>query len=479
MLACAALFSLPTLAGISAATNTNRVVRVNVGVFDPEGRAIAGLDRGDFSLQDNGEQRSISAFKGLRPSGKLLRTRAASGYWISNRPNAEHDVNRPATIILLDAQNTGPQYQPWSISQIARFTALLGPEEQIAVYQLRQDGLFLLHQFTGNHQHLLAAIAPEAMVHNAKTNKWQLDYRRIRALPASSPFGLSTYRALERLACQMSRYSGRKNLFWISAEFPRLFPDGKDTEFAAEAMAAARALEAADVAVFPVDVRSPVPAVPFQPQPPVIGSHKLAVNDRQFVRNMNAIADATGGKAIVNRPELAEAIVDTMRATQRSYELDFEVPAEQLDGSYHDLRVRIRQHGLTLIYNHGYFAQVCRRCSPDEQFDNPEVGISARVSIKSDAMLLLEVRLLGEISLRAMGARAQSQLAITDADSGAVLATATGNGLQFDVSVKVPGRSRQLRASVREEASGRTGTVTLPLDVITRAEMAPGNETPQ
>ena len=216
MLACAALFSLATLAGISAATNANRVVRVNVGVFDPEGHAIAGLDRGDFSLQDNGEQRSISAFKALRPSGKLLRTRAASGYWISNRPDAEHDVNRPATIILLDAQNTGPQYQPWSISQIARFTALLGPEEQIAVYQLRQDGLFLLHEFTGNHQHLLAAIAPEAMVHNAKTNKWQLDYRRIRVLPASSPFGLSTYRALERLACQMSRYSGRKNLFWIS-----------------------------------------------------------------------------------------------------------------------------------------------------------------------------------------------------------------------------------------------------------------------
>ena len=168
---------------------------------------------------------------------------------------------------------------------------------------------------------LLAAIAPEAMVHNAKTNKWQLDYRRIRVLPASSPFGLSTYRALERLACQMSRYSGRKNLFWISAEFPRLFPDGKDTEFAADAMAAARALEAAGVAVFPVDVRSPVPAVPFQPQPPVIGSHKPAVNDRQFVRNMNVIADATGGKTIVNRPELAEAIVDTMRATQRSYEL--------------------------------------------------------------------------------------------------------------------------------------------------------------
>src|SRR6185312_5197901 len=163
--------------------------------------------------------------------------------------------------------------------------------------------------------------------------------------------------------------------------------------------------------------------------------------DRQFVRNMNAIADATGGKAIVNRPELAEAIVDTMRATQRSYELDFEVPAEQLDGSYHDLRVRIRQHGLTLIYNHGYFAQVSRRCSPDEQFDNPEVGISARVSIEPDAMLLLEVRRVGEIFLHAMGARAALwQLSITDANSGAVLATATGNGLQLDVSVKVPGR---------------------------------------
>jgi VWFA-related protein len=472
-----ALFALCTLSVISAATN--RVVRVNVLVSDPEGHSIAGLDRGDFSLEDNGEQRTISEFKAFRPPEKLLRAGAAGdGYWISNRPNADNGANRPATVILLDAQSTGPQYQPWSISQMARLIALLGPKEQLAVYQLRQDGLFLLHEFTGNREHLLAAIAPEAMIHNAKTNQWRLDYGRIRVPPAPSPPGVSTYRALERLACLMSRYPERKNLFWISADFPRLFPDEKGTELAADAMAAGRALAAAAVAVFPVDVRSPVPAVPFQPVPPVTGSHNPALNNRQFGRTMNAIAGATGGKAIVNRPELAEAIVDTIRATQRSYELGFEVPAEQLDGGYRELHIQVRRRGLTLLYNHGYFAQVLQRCSPDKQLDNPEIGISVQVSTKSDAMLYLEIRRLGATFRRATRTPAQWQVAVTDADSGSVLATAIGNGLQLDFSLKVPAESRQLRVSVHEEASGRTGTVTLPLDIITQAQMAPDNAAP-
>jgi VWFA-related protein len=476
VLLCVVLFPAPTLPGISGATNSSgRLVTVNAVVSDEEGHAVTGLERGDFSLEDNGRQRAISTFKAFRPPGKLLRNRAAGGYWISNRPRAEDGANRPATVILLDTKDTGPQYQPWSISQMARVAALLGPEEQVAVYQLRQDGLFLLHEFTGNHEHLLAAIAPEAMVRNANANKWSLDYKRIRVVPASPQADSSTYEALGRLACQMSRYPGRKNLFWISAYFPRLFPYGKLTEV----NAAARALEASSVAVFPVDVRSPVPLLPFQPVPPATGTSAPAVNKRDFLRGMNAIGDATGGKAIVNRPELAEAIVDTMRATQRSYQLGFEVPSDHLDGSYHKLRIQLRQRGLTSIYNRGYFAQVSRTCSPDTLSDNPEIAILVGVSTKPDGTLLLQVRRFGESARAevARGAKAQWQLTVTDADNGAVLASATGTGLQLDLPVKILESSRWLRASVREEASGGKGAITLPLDVITRAEIGPKNAT--
>ncbi len=472
---CLVLFSGPELPGTSAAADSShRLVTVNAVVSDQEGHAVTGLKRGDFSLADNGKQRVISTFNAFRPPGKLLRNRAAGGYWISNRPRAEDGANRPATVILLDTKDTGPEYQPWSISQMARVAALLGPEEQVAVYQLRQDGLFLRHEFTGNREHLLAAIAPEAMVRDVNANKWSLDYKRIRIVPASLPADSSTYEALERLACQMSRYPGRKNLFWVSAYFPSLFPYGKLTEVNTAAMAAARALEASSVAVFPVDVRSPVPPLPFQPVPPATAISARAINKRDFVRGMNAIADATGGKTIVNRPELAEAIVDTMRATQRSYQLGFEVPADELDGSYHKLRVRLRQRGLNSMYNRGYFAQVSRSCSPDTLFDNPEIGILVRVSTNPDGTLLLQVRRFGENSSPG-GIKARWRLTVTDEDNGAVLASATGTGMQLDLPVKVLENSRWLRASVREEASGGIGSITLPLDVITRAEMKPAD----
>ena len=423
-------------------------------------------------------------FKAFRPPQKLLRKRADGGYWISNRPNIENGASRPATVILLDMQNTGPQYQPWSISQIARVASLLGPEEQIAVYQLRQEGLFLLHEFTGNHEHLLAAIAPDAMIRDANADKWRFDSKRIRTLPASPPADGVVYETLERLACQMSRYPGRKNLFWVSADFPTLFLHSKTTSIdnvTAAAKAASRALEASGVAVFPVDVRSPVPPMPFQPVPPVSGTTATAAaaNGRDFVRSMNLIADGTGGKTIVNRPELAEAIVDTMRATQRSYELGFEVPADQLDGRYHSLRVQLRRRGSTLVFNHGYFAQAVRPCSPDALFDNTDIGISVRVSPKpGDVRLLLQIQLFGAgAGGFANSPRAQWQVSVTDADTSAVLAGKTGDALQIDVPVTIPADSRRLRASVREEASGRMGTVTLPLDVVTRAQIGPAHAT--
>jgi hypothetical protein len=47
--------------------------------------------------------------------------------------------------------------------------------------------------------------------------------------------------------------------------------------------------------------------------------------------------------------------------------------------------------------------------------------------------------------------------------------------MQLDLPVKVLENSRWLRASIREEASGGIGSITLPLDVITRAEMKPAD----
>lgn len=483
MLLYVALASLTPLGGVSAPAGANRVVTVNALVLDQEGHAVAGLERGDFSLEDNGRQRSISVFRALRPPGKLLQTRMAGGYWISNRPNAAGGADRPVTVILLDTENTGPQYQRWSISQIARLAALLGPEEQIAVYQLRRDGLLLLHEFTGNREHLLAAIAPDALVHNAGTNTWSLDYQRILAIPASPPADRLTGEALEQLACQMGRYPGRKNLFWIASYFPRLFPDekGSGAGESPTGIAAARALESSGVAVFPVDVRSPVPPVPFQPAPPITGTNMpaLAESHRDFIRKMNAIAEATGGKAIVNRPELAEAIIDTMRATQRSYEVGFEVPADQWDGRYHRLRLQLRQHGLTAIYSHGYFAQTKAGCSQRTSWDAPEIGISVGISARApktsaDGDLLLHVRPHGPTG----SARRQWRVNVTEIDNGRMLAAATGNGPQIDLSIRIPESSRGLRVQVREQLSGGTGTITLPLDIITRTQIAPETAIP-
>jgi hypothetical protein len=59
-----------------------------------------------------------------------------------------------------------------------------------------------------------------------------------------------------------------------------------------------------------------------------------------------------------------------------------------------------------------------------------------------------------------------------------MLAAATGNGPQIDLSIRIPESSRGLRVQVREQLSGGTGTITLPLDIITPTQIAPETAIP-
>ena len=92
----------------------------------------------------------------------------------------------------------------------------------------------------------------------------------------------SACNAVAQLAQSVGGLKGRKNLLWISSEFPPV-TEPVAGEFGAALVDMSRALDAANVAVYPVEVRSPVPPVPFLPVAPGSEASLPASRKREIV----------------------------------------------------------------------------------------------------------------------------------------------------------------------------------------------------
>jgi VWFA-related protein len=161
-----------------------------------------------------------------------------------------------------------------------------------------------------------------------------------------------TGKALELIARHLQGLPGRKKLIWLTSGFAAQTTDirshnGHDTiehkEFSREIDKAVRALNNANVAVYPID---PKPVSYF--------------NDPGFLRPgidaMNLFAGGTGGRAFYVVNDVAAAIKAATEDTEITYALGFYPGDIKLDGSYHSLSVKVARKGVDLRARKGYFA---------------------------------------------------------------------------------------------------------------------------
>jgi VWFA-related protein len=161
-----------------------------------------------------------------------------------------------------------------------------------------------------------------------------------------------TTKTLELIARHLQGLPGRKKLIWVSSSFAAQTTDvrshnGRDTiehkEFGREIDKAVRALNDANVAVYPID---PKPSSFF--------------NDTSFLRPgidaMNLFAGGTGGRAFYVINDVAAAIKTAVEDSEVTYALGFYPGDIKLDGSYHSLSVKVARKGMDLRHRKGYFA---------------------------------------------------------------------------------------------------------------------------
>jgi hypothetical protein len=201
-----------------------------------------------------------------------------------------------------------------------------------------------------------------------------------------------TLAALQSLARALSAYPGRKNLLWLSAEFPIRFgsnfaPLNRASEQAQAGLESstrvqdvrvqappiqetAALLTASQIAVYPIDIRGTISTgTGIDPsEGNIYGSiGRLSdTRDRMAQRQttmewddheaMTDIARETGGKAFYGSNDIKAALTASMDEGENYYTLAYTPENHKWDGKYRKLELKTTQDGAKLTYRRGYYA---------------------------------------------------------------------------------------------------------------------------
>jgi len=453
---------------------TSRLVMLDVVVSDHHGAFVPDLKARDFTVLEDGKPQMVSGFvvhitpAAPRQFGSPLKL---PPHQFSNFTRVPEQTDRPVTVVLLDMLNTGGQDQQYARKQMIQFLKGLPEGRPVALFTLTAQ-LKLVQGFTGDSGTLVKAAT--AVLSNsslligseAQMQQDEVDARTLETLgaPASmgptsgngttgtmpiAPIGQAirdavssedtfsklermniTLNALDVLARAVAGYAGRKNLLWLSAEFPITFgPDlnpynqsgqpmnqvtGKDNnhqlhnlQYETPALQETAALlAAAQVAVYPIDVRgtiNPGTGIDISTQTSNIGhvdlqNETLTANTRQINAEwdtheaMTDIARETGGHAFYGTNDLKEALNRGMDEGSDYYTLAYSPSNHDWNSKYRKIEVKTETSGLKLTYRRGYYAVPTRPYTGDKMAASMTAAM--KFSVPELTMIYLKAQVL-------------------------------------------------------------------------------------
>ncbi len=528
---------------------TTRLVEVNVVVEDKKGEPVSDLAVNDFALWDNGRQQPISVFS--VESNRRRASATPSPLPPRTFSNRDERAALPGslTVILLDGLNTHFDDQAYARAQVVKFLEQIRPEDRVAIYALGSN-LRILHDFTSDTQSLLAALAryttresgqvaaseppprlpsltvivPAALGGSNTSSNPAFeagfdDYLRQTAQQSADFYSvdrsLRTLDALRAIANRLLPVPGRKSLVWLSASFPFTIGAGTanwanvvrgERSLGPEIERTERTLNHANLAIYPVDARGLIgpfgadlhtsaerPTGARSPSEPTIegvGQVTPAAD------TMEELARSTGGRAFYGSNDVLGAVRRALADSSLSYTLGY-YPQIAWDGSFHEIKVKVRRAGVRVLCRRGYFALDAARSAEETEAALREAalspldatGVELTVGARPDpspGVLDLAVRVdANDLTLEQQGDRWVGSVELLFAQlsaGGQMLA-----GLRQPVSLRlsrsewqqmvrqglslsgrlrlVPGTDH-LRVVARDGSSGNLGSVAFSLDQL-------------
>ncbi len=368
------------------------LVTVPVVVTYKNGQHILGLKKEDFTLLEDGKPQKIANLEEVQETSGPVKARAAQPGQFSN---LQVEDNRPTqlTLIVLDKLNTPIGDQPFAKQQMLKYlNDSVNAHQLTSLFVISRDGMRVVHDFTDDPQLLAAALR------KVKNENKLVDEASEEAIPKGSGSALDgviavmrekqheadqrlesqerttsidiTLRSMQQIAQYCAGIPGRKAMLWASAGFPFSVNEAdlsiniagvkgaSLSDFAAKYRKTWRALEKAQVSVYPVDVRGLVdPTMPdITISTPRGDAYAHDVwKQMETIGTFQAFARATGGRAFFNGNDLAGAFLKASEDNAAYYVLSYYLDRAAKKLGWHKLAVKVRRDGAQVEARSGFF----------------------------------------------------------------------------------------------------------------------------
>jgi VWFA-related protein len=414
----------------------SRLVYIDIVARDRSGQIIHGLTQQDFKIEEDGRQQKVDFFAAhsfdpaiftaeKQPPAAMPQLQYTN---VAKRGAVAGAIN----IILFDLLNTPRSDLLYARKQLLEFLKKLPPGQSVALFVLT-DTLHMVQNFTGSSDRLLAAaqaINPSDMsfVRSKSEAQQDDDYiayfaQAIGRDPGGSTGkfkssegnqeairqdnrGYITVAALAELARATRGYPGRKNLLWLSEDFPvsvgaqitdERFRRG--TPDLAQARETANLIADSQISVYPISLlgleESGIPSSSsgmgsVSPMTGMGGAIRDQFNARQDLRYAtNDLADQTGGEAFVGTNDFAGALRRSMLDGANYYTIAYRPSNDKWNGQFRKIHVELVGKSGSLDYRHGYFADPDTHASSDSVRD---LHIAMQPATPESTMLALSSR---------------------------------------------------------------------------------------
>ena len=346
----------------SVQVNTQLVVQT-VTVKDNTGKTVEGLTAGDFTVTEDGVPQTISVFDFQR----LEDTPAAQPATpIQARPPASGNSqyqDRRLLVLFFDQTTSAPSDQLRSFAAAVKFTRTeMQAPDLVMIMTFSKGAVRTLQEFTNNRDQLLETL-----------QKLMYPEDDDNTTPDNGAFGqdagefniFNTDRqlaALQTAATMLRPFKERKSIVYFASGL-RL--NGTDNQ--AQLRATINAAIRANVSFYPVDARGLVASAPLgdatRQSPGGIGvfsgttAMATITNFQRSQDSLFALAEDTGGKALLDSNDLAAGIVQAQQAITSYYVIGYYPTNTSLDGKFRRIKIALKD-GLQakLDYRQGYFA---------------------------------------------------------------------------------------------------------------------------
>ena len=521
--------------------SATHLVQVSVIAQDGKGQPVSDLRKEDFRVRVNGKDQSVKVFSMdsnlALPSSDPQKSDDLLPNVFSNRSAVAPGQKSSTTIILFDARNTAWADQAYAKAQVIRYLRTLHPGDHIGLYLLGKKALRVLHDYTADSTSLLKHL--EALKYKELPNlslkepdataALRHDSALLDALLNDSPTAepidqmankiRGTLKAIEFIANHLAQTPGRKNLIWVSGGFPLMLDDGwKLVTFVPEMNETVRAINDANMAIYPVDARGLISdhsydATSGGPPPLDSGlSRPIGVANQE---PMQELASRTGGRAYINTNGLTKAIHDAIDDSLVTYTLGFYPVDDTFDGKFHKIEVDlVDRKDVHLRYRKGFIDlpplaqdEKTRKRELKEAawspLDATGIGLTAKVVLSKTKPGALDVVLAIDTTQLSLENQSENWVGRLDVlfvqgdENGklysgfddtidirlnsAEYAKSLKDGLVYTRLVEPPDRillahaisagaasAQHLRIVVRDAATGALGSITVPLAKISK-----------